>query len=192
MTISPPLTVEITPMLRRHVRSVLRIEEQVYPRPWSQNLFLSELAMPSSRVYLVARAGRNLVGYGGMMLVADDGHVTTLAVHPSWHRVQVGTRLMLALTRAALARGARNLTLEVRVANDAAQGLYQRFGFAPVGVRKGYYQETGEDALVMWVHDVDTDTYGRRLDRIESRIAGATAGHRDGSRSGVEPQAGTP
>ncbi|HUV09985.1 MAG TPA: ribosomal protein S18-alanine N-acetyltransferase [Acidimicrobiia bacterium] len=174
MTISPPLTIEITPMLRRHVRSVLRIEERVYPRPWSQNLFLSELAMPSSRVYLVARIGRKLVGYGGMMLVAEDGHVTTLAVDPEWHRSQIGTRLMLALTRAALARDAHNLTLEVRVANDAAQGLYRRFGFAPVGVRKGYYQETSEDALVMWVHDIDADAYARRLVRVEQGITGAT------------------
>ena len=149
MTISPPLTVEITPMLRRHVRSVLRIEERVYPRPWSQNLFLSELAMPSSRAYFVARIGRKLVGYGGMMLVAEDGHVTTLAVDPEWHRSQIGTRLMLALTRSALARKARNLTLEVRIANDAAQGLYRRFGFAPVGVRKGYYEGPPEDARVL-------------------------------------------
>ena len=174
MTISPPLTVEITPMLRRHVRSVLRIEEQVYPRPWSQNLFLSELAMPSSRIYLVARVGRKLVGYGGMMLVAEDGHVTTLAVDPEWHRSQVGTRMLLALTRAALTRGARNLTLEVRVANDAAQGLYRRFGFAPVGVRKGYYPETDEDALVMWVHDIDAEKYASRLARIEAEITGST------------------
>jgi len=174
MTISPPLTVEIMPMVRRHVRSVLRIEEQVYPRPWSQNLFLSELAMSASRLYLVARVGRKVVGYGGMMLVAEDGHVTTLAVDPEWHRSQIGTRLMLALTRAALARDARNLTLEVRVANDAAQGLYRRFGFAPVGVRKGYYQETSEDALVMWVHDIDADAYDRRLDRIALGITGTT------------------
>ncbi|MFO7590799.1 MAG: ribosomal protein S18-alanine N-acetyltransferase [Acidimicrobiia bacterium] len=174
MTISPPLTVEITPMLRRHVRSVLRIEDQVYPRPWSQNLFLSELAMSSSRRYLVARVGRKIVGYGGMMLVAEDGHVTTLAVDPDWHRFQIGTRLMLVLTRAALARDARNLTLEVRVANDGAQGLYRKFGFAPVGVRKGYYQETGEDALVMWVHDIDTEGFARQLDRIEAGITGAT------------------
>ncbi len=174
MTISPPLTVQITPMLRRQVRSVLRIEEQVYPRPWSQNLFLSELAMPGSRVYRVACVGRKLVGYGGMMFVAEDAHVTTLAVDPEWHRSQIGTRLMLALTRAALARGARNLTLEVRVANDAAQVLYQRFGLAPVGVRKGYYQETNEDALVMWVHDIDSDAYARRLDRVGLGITGTT------------------
>ncbi len=174
MTISPPLTVEIVPMLRRHLRSVLRIEEQVYPRPWSQNLFLSELAMPSSRIYRVARVGRKLVGYGGTMLVGEDGHITTLAVHPEWQRSQVGTRLVLALTRASLARDVRNLTLEVRVANDAAQDLYRRFGFAPVGVRKGYYQETSEDALVMWVHDIDAEVYAQRLARIEAGITGTT------------------
>ena len=84
MTISPPITVHLTPMRRRHVRSVLRIEEQVYPRPWSHTLFLSELALRSTRSYVVARVGRDLVGYAGLMLSMEDGHVTTIAVHPDW------------------------------------------------------------------------------------------------------------
>src|SRR6266511_2154094 len=152
-------------MRRRHVRGVLRIEQQVYPRPWTMSLFLSELALRSSRAYFVARVGRDVIGYGGLMMSADDGHITTLAVDPRWQRRQIATRLLLVLAREAIAREARSLTLEVRLSNRPAQELYRRFGFAPVGVRKNYYAETTEDALVMWAHETDAAVVedGRRV-----------------------------
>jgi ribosomal-protein-alanine N-acetyltransferase len=109
------------------------------------------------------------------MMSAEDGHITTIAVDPGWHRHKLGTRLMLVLAREALARDAQNLTLEVRLSNLAAQHLYRRVGFAPVGVRKNYYQETNEDALVMWVHAVDAPEYAALLDSIESAIPGETS-----------------
>jgi ribosomal-protein-alanine N-acetyltransferase len=108
------------------------------------------------------------------MVSEDDGHITTLAVDPAWHRNKIGTRLLLTLARTAIRRGASNLTLEVRVTNTAAQEMYRRFGFRPAGIRKNYYVETNEDALVMWAHDVDTPEYGRRLAEIEAGIPGVT------------------
>ncbi|MEX2294443.1 MAG: ribosomal protein S18-alanine N-acetyltransferase [Acidimicrobiales bacterium] len=155
--------VVIGPMRRRHLRGVLRIEQQVYPRPWSMGLFMSELASGASRVYVTARIGSSVVGYGGLMLVPDDGHITTLAVDPAWHRHRIGTRVLHTLTAAGIARGAKNLTLEVRVGNEPAQGLYRAFGFAPAGIRKGYYAESNEDALIMWANDIDTPEYAERL-----------------------------
>jgi len=172
--ITDALTVHVTPMRRRHVRAVLRIEEQVYPRPWSMSLFLSELALRTTRAYFVARVGREIVGYAGLMMTAEDGHVTTIAVDPRWHRHKIGTLLLIGLAREALARGAENMTLEVRLSNKGAQELYRRFGFSPVGVRKGYYQETNEDALVMWVHEVNTPDYSALLDTLEHQIPGET------------------
>jgi [ribosomal protein S18]-alanine N-acetyltransferase len=174
MTISPPVTVHLTPMRRRHLRGVIRIEEQVYPRPWSQALFLSELALRTTRSYFVARVGRDIVGYAGLMLSMEDGHITTIAVDPKWHRHQIGTRLLLALTREALTRDAKNLTLEVRLSNQGAQALYRRFAFAPVGVRKNYYPETNEDALVMWAHGIDTPEHTDLVARIAAGVQGAT------------------
>lgn len=168
------LEVVLTPMRRRHLRAVQRIEQQVYPRPWSMGLFMSELAHREGRVYLVARVGPAVVGYAGLMLVLEDGHVNTLAVDPTWHRHKVGTRLLLALARAAVSNGARNLTLEVRASNEAAQALYRRFGFAPAGVRRGYYVETNEDAIVMWATDVDTQGYADRLDEVEAALPAPT------------------
>jgi ribosomal-protein-alanine N-acetyltransferase len=161
-------------MRRRHVRQVLRIEQQVYPRPWSASLFHSELALRSTRAYYIARIGRELVGYAGLMMTVDDGHVTTIAVDPEWHRHKIGTRLLLVLAREAISRGAASLTLEVRMSNRGAQELYRQFGFAPVGVRKNYYQEVNEDALVMWAHEVDRPEYTALLDSIERELPNET------------------
>jgi ribosomal-protein-alanine N-acetyltransferase len=168
------LTVRIEPMRRKHLRSVLRIEQQVYPRPWSSSLFMSELALRATRAYFVARVGRELVGYAGLMMTLDEAHVTTIAVEPKRHRAKIGTRLLLVLVREAIARGATAITLEVRMSNIGAQDLYRRFGFGPVGVRKNYYQEVNEDALVMWARDVDQPDYAALLDSIERMVPGET------------------
>lgn len=169
-----PLEVRLLAMRRRHLRSVLRIESRVYPVPWSMSLFLSELALRSTRAYYVAFVGKQLVGYAGLMMTLDDGHITTIAVDPAWHQHKVGSRLLLALIREALRRGATSLTLEVRLSNKAAQALYRRFGFRPVGVRKNYYAETKEDALVMWAENVAGPEYARQLASIGAEIPGVT------------------
>jgi ribosomal-protein-alanine N-acetyltransferase len=168
------LEVVITPMRRRHLRGVLRIESQVYPRPWSLGLFMSELGFRNSRIYLVARVGTTVVGYAGLMLVAGDGHITTIAVDPAWHRNKIGSRLLLFLARRGVEHGVENLTLEVRVSNEGAQDMYRAFGFAPAGVRKGYYTETNEDAIVMWASDIATPAYAARLATLEAAIPGST------------------
>lgn len=162
--------VVLVPMRRRHLRQVLRIEALVYPRPWSASLFTSELALRRTRAYHVAKLGGDVVGYSGLMLGTDDAHVTTIAVDPGYHRRGIGTRLMLNMARVALERGSRNLTLEVRVGNTGAQALYHMFGYAPAGIRKNYYSETNEDALVMWATDIDSPDYEARLGQIERRL----------------------
>jgi ribosomal-protein-alanine N-acetyltransferase len=152
----------------------MRIETQVYPHPWSLPLFMSELNLRHTRLYVGARAAGVVVGYCGIMIAGDEAHVTTIAVDPAWQRHKVGSRLLAFLLRSSIERGIRHMTLEVRVSNTAAQRMYRRFGFEPDGIRKNYYAETHEDALIMWVHDIDTDAYGARLDAIEAGIPGAT------------------
>lgn len=170
----PELTVHIVPMRRRHLRSVLRIEAETHPRPWSLSLFMSEMALRTSRAYYVARVDGLVVGYVGLMMSGDEGHVTTVAVDPVWHRRKIGTRLMLVAAREAVHRGAAALTLEVRMSNAGAQELYRQFGFRPAGVRKNYYVETNEDALIMWAEDVNEPAYASRLDGIEAGLRGTT------------------
>ena len=161
---------EIVKMRRRHLRGVMAIERQVYPRPWSPSLFLAEMSESANRTYLVARIGRDVVGYAGMICYGDEAHVTTIAVDPEHHRRKIGTRLLYELIEESIRMGARAVSLEVRVSNWGAQVLYSRFGFRPVGIRKNYYQETGEDALVMWVDNVRSREYHEQLERIIGQV----------------------
>ncbi len=174
------LDVEIVPLRRRHLPGVLRIERQVYPTPWSMSLFLQELGL-DHRVYRAARrTGRGeVLGYAGVIVVAGEGHVATIAVDPRWRRHALGSRLLLDVTRGAIAEGAGAMTLEVRSSNRAAQAMYTRFGYAPVGVRKDYYPSGGpggggEDAVIMWTDDITTDEYAARLEIIEAGLPGTT------------------
>ena len=150
----------------------MAIEHQVYPRPWSPNLFLSEMNEFRNRTYLVAKIGKDVVGYGGVMCYGDEAHITTIAVDPMHHRKKIGTRLLYELVQEGLRLGAKAASLEVRVSNWGAQRLYGQFGFRPVGVRKNYYQETNEDAVVMWADDIHSREYRQRLEELVERIPG--------------------
>lgn len=160
-------TILIRPLAEADLPSILRIEEATYPTPWTEGIFRDEMAAPG-RVYLVAEADGEVVGYSGLMVILPEAHVTSVTVDPQRRGSRIGTRLMLRISQEALAAGANSLTLEVRVSNRNAQALYQRFGMAPVGIRKRYYKD--EDALVMWVHDIDSPEYRERLDEIERSL----------------------
>lgn len=157
----------IEPMRRRHLRAILDIEEQVYPKPWTSGVFVSEIdqVRSGSRYYVVGLMDGALVGYGGLLFVSEEAHVTNIAVQPQRRREGVGRHLLAHLVDTAIDRGALALTLEVRVSNDAAIGLYSQFGFAPAGIRQRYY-ENSEDALVMWAHDIQEPEFAQRLDRV--------------------------
>ncbi len=169
ISVDEPVELEIARMRRRHLKGIMAIERQVYPRPWSPNLFLSEMSELRNRAYFVARIGRDVVGYGGIMCYGDEAHVTTIAVDPTHHRQKIGTRLMYELIRESLRLGARAISLEVRRTNFGAQDMYEKFGFVKVGIRKGYYQETNEDAIVMWVDGIRSRDYRDQLEQIISQ-----------------------
>lgn len=164
--------VRLEPMKRKHMRDVIAIEREVYVRPWSAALFFSELSQKKSRFYLVAVDGETVVGYAGLMVHEEDGHITNIAVHPDHQHRGIGARLMFEMTLEARNKGARPVALEVRVANWPAQRLYSWFGFRPLGIRRNYYAETGEDALVMILQDAQDDETGHRLERISAQLSG--------------------
>lgn len=164
------MTVEIVPADRGHVKAIMAIDAQVYPTPWSRRLWQQELER-DQRVYRCAVRDGVVVGVIGVLLAADDAHIMTIAVDPAAQRSGVATALMLAAVHEAIAAGATALTLEVRASNKGAQQLYRRFGLAPVGHRRGYYEPDGEDALVMWAHDIDGPDYGTRLEAIAAALA---------------------
>lgn len=160
--------VSLVPMTEEHLGEVLALEQRTYATQWSEQIFRDEFAA-DNRIYLVAvdPEGR-VVGYGGLMEVGEEAHITTVAVDTVHRGARIGTRLMLELVSGAIERGAKSLTLEVRVSNAAAQALYRRFGMVPVGVRKAYYID--EDALIMWAHDIDSPSYAERLRQIREDL----------------------
>lgn len=169
LAVRAPAQVDVVPMRRRHLRQVVRIDAQATGDRWSPGLFLAELRRgDGSRCYRVAIEGSRVVGFAGLLYAVDDGHVTTVAVDNACRRRGIATALLVALATDARARGCSALTLEVRAGNTAALALYRRFGFAPAGVRKGYYTDNGEDALVLWATDIDTAAYATRLETLSA------------------------
>jgi [ribosomal protein S18]-alanine N-acetyltransferase len=157
----------IEPMRRRDLTAIQVIERQVYPMPWSVNVFANEIEMAKQgqRYYICAHRGGDLVGYAGMMIVGDEAHITNVATSPARQREGIGRRLVAELAWEARRRSCVALTLEVRLSNIAAQALYRQFGFEPAGIRQKYYENV-EDAIVMWCRNIDTPEYATRLTRL--------------------------
>ena len=159
--------ISVRPMSADDIDAVMAIEIATYIQPWAERIFADELAA-DARTYVVAEHENCIVGYGGLMQVGDDAHVTTLVSVEAAPVKAVGTRLMLALIASGLSAGASQLTLEVRTSNRRAQEFYRKFGLAPVGVRKNYYRD--EDALIMWAHEISGDDYTARLAKIKEAL----------------------
>lgn len=140
-------TATIEPMTIKDVEAVSQIEQASFEQPWSMQSIRAEMTRNDLAHYVVARAGEKLVGYGGIWLILDEAHVTTLAVSEPYRCCGIGTALLQALLQKASALGARRVSLEVRPSNHIARSLYDKFGFTVRGVRKHYYFD--EDALVM-------------------------------------------
>jgi [ribosomal protein S18]-alanine N-acetyltransferase len=156
----------IEKLKRRDLRKLLPIEGLVFPEPWSPEVFNSELALRKGRLYRAAWDDEDLAGYIGFLIVNEEAHMTTIATAPDYQRSGVATMMIVDAMRTLRGDGVKHISLEVAANNKPAQSLYRRFGFAPVGVRKNYYPVTGQDALVMWVYDVDSEEYSHKLDQL--------------------------
>ncbi|MEU1535142.1 ribosomal protein S18-alanine N-acetyltransferase [Streptomyces fagopyri] len=144
---------------------VLELEKDLFPEDaWSRGMFWSELAhargSEATRRYVVALDGERLVGYAGLAAAGDLGDVQTIAVRRDQWGTGLGARLLAELLRAATAFECAEVMLECRVDNVRAQKLYERFGFEPIGFRRGYYQPGNVDALVMRLNDPSTSVNG--------------------------------
>ncbi len=154
------------PKLRRMVLQdldqVMVVEHRSFTAPWSRQAFLRELVDNQFARYIVAEYHGRIVGYAGVWLIMDEGHVTNIAVDPDFRGHRLGEALLRTLMSICLSQNIRRMTLEVRVTNSIAQRLYEKLGFVRSGVRKGYYTDNREDALIMWAeltpeHALDMD-----------------------------------
>jgi ribosomal-protein-alanine N-acetyltransferase len=147
---APP--VRLRKMRRADMTAIMALEQELFPEDaWTPEMFAAEFAQPPSRrLYLVAEAGNALIGYAGMMFAGgSQADVVTLAVAPARWGEGTGTALLTALVDEAGKRGYQEVLLEVRKDNPRARRLYLRHGFTEVGIRRGYYQPSGVDAVVM-------------------------------------------
>lgn len=142
--------IAIVPMSECHLEQVLQVEEACFTTPWTRADFHRELHENTMAVYRVAIVDGNVVGYAGMWHVVNEGHITNVAVLHDYRQQGVGDKLMQSLIDIALEREMIGITLEVRMNNQAAQNLYVKYGFRPEGIRKNYYPDTKEDAIIMW------------------------------------------
>jgi ribosomal-protein-alanine N-acetyltransferase len=185
----------IEPMQLRDVAEVMGIERLSFPSPWSARAYRYELRENNLSHYLVARLQRplakkepgfwvklrrslgvaaspgiNILGYGGFWLMAGEAHISTIAVRPEWRRRGTGELLVVAMLELAVELGADLATLEVRVSNVAAQSLYQKYGFAKVGLRPHYYRDRGEDALIMTTKHLTSAAFQSGFQRLKAEL----------------------
>jgi ribosomal-protein-alanine N-acetyltransferase len=145
------------------------------PTPQSADLLgrLSRLLRPPepARSAQLEEELRSIVGYAGIWVMTDEAHITTIASHPDVRGMGVGEFLLVALIHRGIEIGARWMTLEVRASNAVAQNLYRKYTFKEMGVRRRYYSDNGEDALVMWTDALDSESFQSAFDKNERKLA---------------------
>jgi len=165
-----PQALQIAPMLESDITPVLRIEELCFATAWPQNAFCNEVNQNKLAHYFVGRLGNDIIAYGGIWVILEDSHITTIAVHPQHQGKKYGEVLLLFLLERAIEHGASWITLEVRESNEIAQNLYRKYGFTTVSTRRGYYSDNNENALVMWAGNLKGALYLNRLQALRAAI----------------------
>ncbi|MGV3465327.1 MAG: ribosomal protein S18-alanine N-acetyltransferase [Heyndrickxia sp.] len=130
---------------------ILKVELASFTLPWSQEAFYNEFVNNQFAHYFVLEHNDNIIGYCGVWIVVDEAHITNIAISPEYRGLKLGESLMKKMMEYARLHRVHSMTLEVRVTNHIAQSLYRKLGFQDGGIRKGYYTDNHEDALVMWV-----------------------------------------
>ncbi len=170
-----PSRLSIRPMGTSDIPVVTRIERASFSTVWPSDAFYNELNTNKLAHYFVGTLDGQIVGYGGIWVILEDSHVTTVAVDPAFRGRGFGEVLLLALIDEAIERGAAWMTLEVRESNAVAQRLYRKYGFTTVTMRTGYYSDDNESALIMWAGSLRSELYRNRLRVLRSRIEGGSA-----------------
>lgn len=162
---------EEQPVLRRmtieDITKIMEIEHEAFTLPWTEEAFRNELTMNHFARYLVIELDGVIVGYAGMWTIMDEAHVTNIAIREASRGRRLGQTLLLQLMEWAVELGMVRMTLEVRVTNEPAQNLYRKLGFTDAGVRKGYYSDNNEDALIMWCELPQQGEHGNKEGSVD-------------------------
>lgn len=177
---------DLKPLTPEYLPAVLELDRQCFGGLWTAEGYERELASPNSDLLVLSTPAtptasstdslpETLIGLGCLWSILEEAHITLLAIHPRYQRQGLGQLLLYALLTSARKRGLERATLEVRVSNHTALSLYQKFGFREVGKRRRYYQDTGEDALVLWLGGIHRPEFEQNLagwhQQIQKRLA---------------------
>ncbi len=146
--------IEICSLKLEHIDRILVIDSLCFPTPWSRKSLEKEIENSELTKYVIAKKSGIVIGYAGMWIILDEGHITNIAVHPEYRGIGAGSLLLEALIEICKIEFIKSMTLEVRKSNIRAQNLYKKYGFLQNGIRKGYYRDNKEDALIMWKYDI--------------------------------------
>ncbi len=144
----------VRPMQESDLEKIIEIEHASFSSPWSPQAFISELRDNEYARYFCLELEGEIIGYMGLWFILEEGHITNVAIAPGFRGKRRGEVLMRFVIQIMAKEGMERMTLEVRASNMPAQRLYERLGFVKAGVRKGYYSDNREDALIMWL-DLD-------------------------------------
>jgi [ribosomal protein S18]-alanine N-acetyltransferase len=158
------LIVELKPLEADQLDAVVELDRRALGGMWTLNGYQREIDSPNSDLLILCTATA-VLGCGCLWSILEEAHITTLAIDPTVQRQGLGLVLLHALLESARRRGLEWATLEVRVTNQRAIALYQRFGFESVGERKKYYQDTGENALILWRKGIQKPEFGAELQK---------------------------
>lgn len=166
-------SVKIKPMQKTDLDDVISIEAKAYgEHHWSKDSFMSELSNDLAKYFSAFNTGGQLIGYCGCWQILEEAHITNIAVSPDYRRKHIGEALLTSIIDECYRNMAKYITLEVRVSNTPAISLYEKYGFKSLGVRKGYYQDNNEDALIMWTENIFYDKFKSGYEKNISVLKG--------------------
>jgi len=161
--------IELRQMRVGDVPTVMEIERECFAIPWHESAYLTEITNRSA-YYIVACMDDAIVGYAGMWVIVDESHITTLGVAKQRRGKKIGELLLVCLLDEAMKRGAKRTTLEVRQSNQVAQSLYRKYGFIPAAIRRAYYTDNHENAVVMWIDNMNEAGFRSKYAALKQRL----------------------
>lgn len=167
------LDLELKLLTLEHLSTLLELDQACFGGLWTMEAYQRELDSPNSDLLglFSPLSNSRLLGMGCFWSILEEAHITILAVHPQYHRQGLGQALLYSLIKTACDRGLERATLEVRASNSAAISLYQKFGFKTAGRRRRYYQDNGEDALILWISDLQEPQFKSTLDNWHTSVS---------------------
>lgn len=167
------LNVKIRLMEIADVDGVIEIEKKAYgEHHWSKDSFMSEINNDLARYYCAVDENDKIIGYAGTWQILEEVHITNIAVSTELRRKHIGEALLTTIIEDGYKNLVKYITLEVRVSNQAAIGLYEKYGFKSFGTRKGYYQNNNEDALIMWTENIFYDKFKLKYKKAFEQLKG--------------------